>query len=109
METSMQRTHRAGIRLSDAAPMIDIPADYTGLVTLAGSNRLVYWTGKVAIGLQYERPTRTDMGQHAAANQDAPFKTARLRAASASTNLSPRIAVQAAPSEVRPERAGWLY
>jgi hypothetical protein len=39
-----------------AAPCpADIPAGHIGLVDLPGSNRQVWWTGRVAIGLRYER------------------------------------------------------
>lgn len=39
----------------DAMPL-NVPADYTGPVTLPGNGRTVYWTGRVAIGLRHQAP-----------------------------------------------------
>ncbi|MCM5681504.1 hypothetical protein M8A51_18410 [Schlegelella sp. S2-27] len=33
-----------------------VPPSRTGLVQLPGSTRVVWWTGRVAIGLQYSPP-----------------------------------------------------
>jgi hypothetical protein len=41
-------------------PPVEIPPGHIGPVVLPGSGRLVYWTGRVAIGLRHERPPRVD-------------------------------------------------
>lgn len=48
-------------RSSSIAPGTFIPPARVGLVQLPGSTRLVWWTGRVAIGLRYwpARPDRT--------------------------------------------------
>jgi hypothetical protein len=46
------------IRPSDAAPPVPIPAGHVGPVVLPGTGRLVWWTGRVAIGLRHEPPQR---------------------------------------------------
>jgi hypothetical protein len=38
------------------APPVSIPPGHVGPVFLPGSGRLVWWTGRVAIGLRHERP-----------------------------------------------------
>jgi hypothetical protein len=45
----------ASLSRSSAAPPVAVPAGYTGPVALPGTNRHVYWTGRVAIGLRYEK------------------------------------------------------
>ncbi|WP_298830269.1 hypothetical protein [uncultured Piscinibacter sp.] len=35
---------------------VTIPPGHVGPVVLPGSGRLVWWTGRVAIGLRHERP-----------------------------------------------------
>jgi hypothetical protein len=44
------------IRLNDASPPVPIPAGHIGPVVLPGTGRLVWWTGRVAIGLRHEPP-----------------------------------------------------
>lgn len=46
------------IHHSEAAPPLGLPKDYTGLVVLPGTGRLVYWTGRVAIGLLHSEHSR---------------------------------------------------
>lgn len=54
-----------------ATPPIDIPPGHIGPVMLPGTNRQVWWTGRVAIGLRYERQTAPDaLSQSAAWIQD---------------------------------------
>lgn len=59
-ETAM--THPApasvppGIRL--VPPPVDVPAGYVGPAWLPGTGRMVWWTGRVAIGLRHEPPAR---------------------------------------------------
>jgi len=43
------------IHHSESAPPPSLPPGYTGYAVLPHS-RLIYWTGRVAIGLRYERP-----------------------------------------------------
>ena len=45
------------IRISEAAPPIHIPAGHVGPVQLPGTGRMVWWTGRVAIGLRHQ-PTQ---------------------------------------------------
>jgi len=43
---------------SQAAPPPGVTPGYTGPVVLPGTGRLVYWTGRVAIGLRHAAPAR---------------------------------------------------
>jgi len=45
------------IRTNEAAPPIHIPHGHVGPVVLPGTGRMVWWTGRVAIGLRHQ-PTR---------------------------------------------------
>ena len=45
------------IHTNDAAPPVQIPAGHVGPVVLPGTGRMVWWTGRVAIGLRHQ-PTR---------------------------------------------------
>ncbi len=47
-------THAPG--LADAP--IDVPLGYVGPAWLPGTGRMVWWTGRVAIGLRHEAPRR---------------------------------------------------
>jgi hypothetical protein len=47
------------IRPNDSALPVSIPAGHIGPVVLPGSGRLIWWTGRVAIGLRHE-PERFD-------------------------------------------------
>ena len=49
------------IRHNDAVPPVAIPAGHIGPVVLPGSGRLVYWTGRVAIGLRHQRPAHSEV------------------------------------------------
>jgi hypothetical protein len=42
------------IRLNQDSLTMALPADYIGPVTLPGNGRMVYWTGRVAIGLRHQ-------------------------------------------------------
>ena len=35
-----------------------VPHDYVGPVALPGTGRMIFWTGRIAIGLRYEPPER---------------------------------------------------
>ncbi len=58
------------IRLNEAAPPIPVPAGHVGPVMLPGTGRMVWWTGRVAIGLRHQAPqhyeTLVDIGAVAA-------------------------------------------
>ena len=45
------------IRTNEAAPPVQIPPGHIGPVVLPGTGRMVWWTGRVAIGLRHQ-PTR---------------------------------------------------
>lgn len=45
----------SGICHHEAAPPVPVPAAYVGPVVLPGTHRQIWWTGRVAIGLRYER------------------------------------------------------
>ncbi len=49
--------HRVGIELSSAAPPVPIPHGHVGEFVIPGTGKLVWWTGRVAIGLRH-RPER---------------------------------------------------
>lgn len=48
------------IHRNDSVPQIAIPPGHIGPFVLPGSGRLVYWTGRVAIGLRHERRRSVD-------------------------------------------------
>lgn len=39
---------------------VDLPKGHVGPVLLSETGRTVWWTGRVAIGLRYEPPARSD-------------------------------------------------
>jgi hypothetical protein len=45
------------IRTNDTTPPVHIPPGHIGPVVLPGSGRMIWWTGRVAIGLRHQ-PTR---------------------------------------------------
>jgi hypothetical protein len=49
------------IRLNDAAPPIPLPPGHVGPVMLPGTGRMVWWTGRVAIGLRHQAPRHYEM------------------------------------------------
>lgn len=56
----MQPSHASAS--PQATPLaVPIPAGHVGPVTLPGTGRTVWWTGRVAIGLRHE-PSRTAAG-----------------------------------------------
>lgn len=56
---------------------IEIPKGHIGPVLLSGTGRTVWWTGRVAIGLRYERPRHAEVpGQSALWLQDVLLKCA---------------------------------
>ena len=42
------------ILTQDAAPPVQIPRGHVGPVVLPGTGRMVWWTGRVAIGLRHQ-------------------------------------------------------
>jgi hypothetical protein len=48
----------SAIRLNDASPPVQIPPGHVGPVVLPGTGRMVWWTGRVAIGLRHQ-PVRS--------------------------------------------------
>ena len=44
------------IHHSEAAPPPHLPPHYRGFALLHERDRLIYWTGRVAIGLRYDPP-----------------------------------------------------
>lgn len=49
------------IRLNEASPPIPVPPGHVGPVILPGTGRMVWWTGRVAIGLRHEAPRHAEM------------------------------------------------
>ncbi|MEO6032866.1 MAG: hypothetical protein ABIP61_13345 [Burkholderiaceae bacterium] len=48
------------IQPNSAAPPMAIPPGHIGEIMLPGTGRLIWWTGRVAIGLRHEPPQRFD-------------------------------------------------
>lgn len=66
------------IRHNTSAPPIDIAPGHIGLVMLPGSGRLVWWTGRVAIGLRHQPERRFEpISQSALWLQNLMLNTAR--------------------------------
>ena len=50
------------IRLNEMSPPVPVPPGHVGPVMLPGTGRMVWWTGRVAIGLRHEPASiRNDM------------------------------------------------
>jgi hypothetical protein len=70
-----ERRTREAIRKEDFP--IDVPKDHVGPVLLSQTGRTVWWTGRVAIGLRYEPPPRSETwGQSALWLQSMLLKAA---------------------------------
>jgi hypothetical protein len=66
----------AAIRHNEAVPPVAIPPGHVGPVVLPGTGRLVYWTGRVAIGLRHQRsPHAEPVSQSALWVQDLMLGT----------------------------------
>jgi hypothetical protein len=64
------------IRHNEATPPIAVPAGHVGPVVLPGTGRMVWWTGRVAIGLRHEGPRRMEaMSQSALWLQDMMLRS----------------------------------
>lgn len=48
------------IHFSPDAPAVQVPDGYIGPVTLPGSGKTVWWTGRVAIGLRHQAQDFSD-------------------------------------------------
>jgi len=46
--------NEAVIRTQDTAPPVQVPPGHIGPLALPGSGRMVWWTGRVAIGLRHQ-------------------------------------------------------
>ena len=55
------------IRHRNGAPPVDLPRGYVGPAWLPGTGRMIWWTGRVAIGLRHE-PAPHPEGATAAAD-----------------------------------------
>jgi len=65
------------IRLHGESPPAAIPNGHVGPFYLPGSGRLIWWTGRVAIGLRHERPSHQDaLGSSALWLQDLMLRRA---------------------------------
>lgn len=65
-QSNSKNAFAAVIRTNSSAPPVDIPAGHVGPVFLPGSGRLVWWTGRVAIGLRHEPVARRPEVSHSA-------------------------------------------
>ncbi len=46
--------HHGGIDLSSSAPPVKMPLGHVGEFVIPGTGRLIWWTGRVAIGLLHQ-------------------------------------------------------
>lgn len=53
------------LTLSDRPP-VDVPPGHVGPVVLPGSGRLIWWTGRVAIGLRHQPEPYSDVAAQSA-------------------------------------------
>lgn len=54
------------IRAHDDSPPVEIPPGHVGPVVLPGSGRLIWWTGRVAIGLRHQPERHYEMPSQSA-------------------------------------------
>jgi hypothetical protein len=54
LQSPSRRADARQIRLHSVAPPIDLPKGYVGPAWLPGTGRMIWWTGRVAIGLRHE-------------------------------------------------------
>ena len=64
--SSLSAAAQTAIQLNSALPPVEIPSGHVGPVVLPGSGRLVWWTGRVAIGLRHEGGRRPEMPSQSA-------------------------------------------
>ncbi len=48
----------------ELAPPIVLPSGYVGPAWLPGTGRMIWWTGRVAIGLRHQEPSRVESNAH---------------------------------------------
>lgn len=48
----------------DLAPPIALPRGYVGPAWLPGTGRMIWWTGRVAIGLRHQAQRRVESNAH---------------------------------------------
>jgi hypothetical protein len=48
----------------DLAPPIALPTGYVGPAWLPGTGRMIWWTGRVAIGLRHQAQRRVESNAH---------------------------------------------
>ena len=64
--SSLPSAAQTAIHLNSALPLVEIPSGHIGPVVLPGSGRLIWWTGRVAIGLRHESARQYEMPSHSA-------------------------------------------
>ena len=64
--SSLPSAAEAAIHLNSASPPVQVPAGHIGPVVLPGSGRLIWWTGRVAIGLRHESKPHAEMPSRSA-------------------------------------------
>jgi hypothetical protein len=64
--SSLFAATEAAIRLNGVFPPVEIPSGHVGPVVLPGSGRLIWWTGRVAIGLRHQSERDHDMPSQSA-------------------------------------------
>jgi hypothetical protein len=80
-EVAEARVRPGDGRRNGEAICIDVPEGHIGPVLLSETGRTVWWTGRVAIGLRYEAPDRSEpYGQSALWIQNVLLGGARARA-----------------------------
>jgi len=56
----------AAILPIEQVPPVPLPAGYVGPVWLPGTGRMIWWTGRVAIGLRHQAPSRVESNAQSA-------------------------------------------
>ena len=64
--SSLPSAVQTAIHLNSTLPLVEIPEGHVGPVVLPGSGRMIWWTGRVAIGLRHEGGHRYDMPSQSA-------------------------------------------
>ena len=64
--SSLPSAVQTAIHLNSAIPLVEIPSGHIGPVVLPGSGRLIWWTGRVAIGLRHESARQYEMPSQSA-------------------------------------------
>jgi len=64
--SSLPGAAQAAIQLNSALPLVEIPSGHIGPVVLPGSGRMIWWTGRVAIGLLHQSERHHDVPSQSA-------------------------------------------